>query len=432
MTYTLLASGVVGEPGPTYASPYTDPFGNAATAILSDGSFFVANWVEDFRPGNLDYGVLRLWRLDKTMVELGRADITWPVPAAGTENVPHPYAIGIGGMKVLLIRSLYRSVGTIYGTFIVDCSGNVPVVGPEVSFDGSNQPTYGGSDSPISTYDQGTDRVLVACWSPTVGNLLQVFRGSTGVLLSEHFPGATRSNIGLHMDPADHTKFTLSTDRSQHLFTIALDGLTGSYDGAPEGYTTSDWIVAATSPYVKSGLIVEVSGSPMNSIHYRDLAGADLVPAVPESTDGYTVMWQGWGSLGARQEHGLYYYEMGHSNTTAPYYENSNEGRLVAIDNSGATPVMEVLALPYFGVPPVDTVTLSVGSTTISADPVSGLILIATTLLSRVYDYPVQVGGGTRQYPGSYFYTTLAWAIQGPSMTPNLTGQLLEDRVRFT
>jgi len=426
MTYTLLASGVVGESGPTFASPNTNPFGNAATAILSDGSFFVANWVEDMRPGVLDYGVLRLWRLDKTMVELGRADITWPVPAAGTENVPHPYAIGIGGMKVLLIRSLYRSVGTIYGTFIVDCSGDVPVVGPEVSFSGVNQPTYGGSDSPISIYDQGTDRVLVACY-----NLLQVFRGSTGALLSEHIPGATRSNIGLHMDPADHTKFTLSTDRSQYLFTIALDGLTGSYDGAPVGYTTSDWIVAATSPYVKSGLIVEVSGSPMSSTHYEDLAGVDLVPPSPESTDGYTEMWQGWSSLGARQEHALYYFEMSHNGVVGPYYENSNEGRLVTIDNSEPTPVMEVLALPYFGVPPVATVTLSAGSTTISADPVSGLILIATTLLSRVYDYSVALGG-TQQYPTNSLYTTLAWAIQGPSNMPNLTGQLLGDRVRFT
>jgi len=117
---------------------------------------------------------------------------------------------------------------------------------------------------------------------------------------------------------------------------------------------------------------------------------------------------------------GEYVNQMGPSITLADdsqliaYAEMTNgtwfEGRLFAVDQSVVPATMVQLSLPY----PAAGYSYVFDIALMAVDQITGIILIGATVNNS----------GT--------VSSVLWTVQGPALLPNLTGQLLDDRVRFT
>lgn len=448
-TYTVIAKAVVsqsplvtsdtdpGTPGASFS--YPAPSSPAATAVLPDGSFFVACWIEDWvvHAGDTDLGVLRLWRLSSALTVLGTVDI--PHPHEDPYGRIVPYAVTTTGMNVLLLASIVvGGDGTAVRTaWAVDCSAETPVPGPEVPT--PNAEGWQSYYALYSLYDGATDRVVLASGGP----LLQVFQGATGELLWQADATATESSfeypIGVAMDPADHTKFAVGGGDGDftYLFTAALDGASGSYDGKTVVVTPPSlaygfsWPLAAGSPYLAGGPAIldeEWDDVSDNNGIFKvfDAAGA-LVASYTESPDAGVNAIGGSATLGAGR-HLITLYET-YFRDVAYGAPGGFGARLVTVDQLATPPVVEVLDLPYFDLPPTGS-GVNAGQTVSFTDRVGsaatsqglGLVLVSATVQTKAGSYPDNV----------FMNTLMLWAIQGPSDKPNLTGQLTGVEVRFT
>lgn len=396
------------------------PYGAPANVILDDGSFFVAVW---WSSGT---DAIRMWHLGSDLSVLGTADI-----ALSGSQWPTPYAVAISGMKVLLVSQTgwdnSLRVGTAWSSWIVDCSSGEPVAGAMQAQATGYDVQYNLMGFGVCHfYDQVTDRVLIATTAAPVV-ILQVFKASTGVLLHEISSGVGSYPIGLYMDPADSTKFTLcvadgSYDAAHYAFTVALDGMSGSYDGTTVTHTGSQTPVAGGSPYLAGGGGTVVEQWPSDNFLNYYSSGPEV-----SHDEGQTGLNQ-YGSMAtlANDRDLLAINEVYDSSLGRDFYY----ARLIAVDQLAVPPVMEILDLPYAGsqftpsVAPGDYPDSPPTSETcppiISADTSSGIVLVSTTVYSYFYT------------SAPYSYSLLVWVIQGPTDKPNLKGGPLGVDVYFS
>jgi hypothetical protein len=385
-------------------------------ALLDDGTYFVASMM--YSSGTPQ--IIRMWHLASDLSVLGTADITFAL-----HQSPIPRAIAIAGNKVLLIsqaQDRYYSSGWFntrtYQSWIVDCNSLAPFpAAPTVLFTTTTTTyayDYNGSFNYV--YDRTADRVVITCRDGSYKPVLQVFTASTGVMLCEIPTGIvmTQGVVGLFMDPIDSTKFvmttatvTTSTPNSPGLwnFTVAADGLSGSYDGqttlpgAPDPPYGYQWATAVGSPYIFGGIIDNGKYYSFTGDYVGDLITSGSVvanPSIPVSSPDGKILYQ--------------YVEV----TDGAVY--SGEFWCV-VDQSATPPVLESLALPYFGIPADPGAVSSGYYPCVVANPTNGEVVAVTSIVGADVDYTTSV---------------IAWKIQGPGNKPNLSGQLLDNRVRFT
>lgn len=206
----------------TEVNQFPTYYGNAATAILSDGSIFVGvPYYETSAPATAANSLYRCWHLSKSGAVLGTTDI----PATtGTNPDPTSVAIALSGNKVLYLvtedgfAGHDRSMG-----MIVDCSGSAPSLSSYTTFGSSNCMRYnygsGGQQTAAShDYDPTSGTVIVGGQSKDStyrGNGLQVFAAgsTTPTQLTLHMGGATDYFMSLYFNPADKTRCAgVSTD----------------------------------------------------------------------------------------------------------------------------------------------------------------------------------------------------------------------------
>lgn len=426
--YSVLAtvdmfSGIPGVDG--------TPYGNPANAILSDGSYCIAVWIEE--SGNQ---LLRVYRLGKDLTVLGYADID----TGRTDAWPTPYLVALPGNKVFMVSRMgspYTPLTDTWASWIVDCSGNIPAVGPIQPMTTSLIPGY-DSGGIFDVYDQATDRIILAStegsgiWDPPM--IIQSFRASTGVLLAEALAGSASNPIGLYMNPNDSTKFKVPTKWSAAVldFTVALESSV-TYDGVT-GAISPNWPLAGGSPYLTGGGgFIRSSGwdyitSPGSSgtVEYWDYSGAVLA-SVTRPLD-YHPDEDGDAACLMSGRHLVCVYEEA---TGSGYREQPKHGLFVGVDQLADPPTIEMLELPYYGLPtplPTDppgwwdyyTTTIAEWpqAAIVTADQGSGIILVTMT----TYTCPPS---------GVEYYSLFVWVIQGPTDKPNLSGGPLGVDVYF-
>lgn len=398
MTYTLLHSLDLFSGAGSGAYPYSAP----ATAILSDGTYLIASRVDEV--SSLER--VRLWHLAANLSVLGSADIVM-----GASDSAAPYLVATG-MSAVLITRVGWTPKTFF-TYLIDCTGSAPSVGSGLAMATIYQPLY---DDGVVThvYDAATNRIALLSMSNLSPDslMLQVFNSTTGALLSEaKAAGSTYTPTGLYMDPADHTKFAAYDDHPHQIdFTVALDGSTCIFDGltAMAGIPTSGiYPGAAGSPYIAGGpgLIAEATSGAYPVNYY---AADGSVPASTAGVGGEFVNLFGPSVTLGDSKHLIAYAEM----TNGTWFE----GRLFAVDQSVPTTMVE-LSLPYpvTGVGRVYSYVFDLAL--MAVDQTTGIILIGATVQDSSFPAVISL---------------ILWAVQGPANKPNLTGQPLDDRVRFT
>jgi hypothetical protein len=339
-----------------------------------------------------------LWHLAADLSVLGSTDIV-----LGASDSAAPYLVATG-MHAVLITRVGWSPKTFF-TYLIDVTGSTPSVGSALPISTSNVPTYDYGPV-LHVYDAVTNRITLLSTSMfgTTSLMLQVFDSVTGALLGEvKASGSGQYPTGLYMDPADHTKFA-GYDETHHRlgFTVALDGLSCSFDGisAMAGIPTSGiYPGAAGSPYIAGGpgMIAELT-SGVNPVNYYAADGT--VPASAAGVGGEFV--------------NLFGPSVTLGDNLIAYAEMSNgtwfEGRLFAVDQSVVPPTMAQLSLPY----PAAGFSYVFDIALMAVDQITGIILIGASIQD------------------SGLVSLILWTVQGPALLPNLTGQLLDDRVRFT
>jgi len=387
MTYTLLHSSVlISGSGP-------NPWGPPATAILSDGTYLVASEIQDTLES------IRLWHLAADLTVLGSTDI-----AMGASDGPTPYLVATGMHAVLITRVAYSPA--TYATYLIDATGSTPSVGSALPMATSLAPNY-TSGVTAHFYDAATGRIIL------VSTVLQVFSSTSGALLGE--VSGISGPTGIYMNPADHTKFAAYDGTPQRLnFTVALDGSACSYDGnsaMADIPTSGIYPGAAGSPFIAGGpgMIAEAY-SGVYPVNYYAADGS--IPASGAGVGGeYVNLWGPFVILGD-SKHLISYAEM--DNNAGGYgVLGGFGGRLFTVDQSVVPATMAQLSLPY----PMAGYSYVFDIAHMDADQTTGIILIG----AMVYD----------RY-GTGLVNSVLWTVQGPSNAPNLTGQLLDDRVRFT
>jgi hypothetical protein len=315
-------------------------------------------------------------------------------------------------MHAVLITRVAYSPAT-YATYLIDVTGTTLTVGSVLSMATALVPQYGAS-VPFHIYDPVTGRIMLLATdgSGTDSTMLQVFSASTGALLSEaKAPGGGVTPTGLYMNPADHTKFAGFDANEQQLnFTVALDGSTCTFGGHSDMALLRGGIYpgAAGSPYITGGpgLIAEAT-SGVYPVNYYAADGT--MPASAAGVGGEYVNLFGPAVTLGDAKHLISYAEM--DNNIGGYgVLGGFEGRLFAVDQSVVPATMVQLSLSY----PTAGYSYVFDIAHMDADQTTGIILIGA-----------MVKNGT-------VVSSVLWTVQGPAMTPNLTGQLLADRVRFT
>lgn len=465
-TYTLIASKVM--------VPYTDtshlvPADKVATVVLPDGSFFVAVC---FVPWDINgTGLIRMWRLDVNLVELGTADI----PLTVATWTPIAYLLD-DSMKVVL-HNFYGGSGSMGESFIVDCAGTTPIVVESGVFNGAL--AYGGLSS-HSSIRLGNGMTLVA-----TGGGVEVWDGLVrkSVWYVETYWFDPSGSLWPHpIDPMkvavvgwrDVTSGAPSGRLGRDFWTeitVSADGMTITANRTPTppyGVTPtsigSHWYwqddrFAAGSPYLgypfaiaEGGLWVDVG--PGASAFEFQMEGLIDYTAPPAPLPEVVIGGVPGGVLPGPTTHGTYTNEVG------PMVRLS-DGKFASLQEAGlfiegtywdvysqrligtdpVTGITEVLALPYdpsfFPGGPYgggvlgnrwDTpVTLVNGSMGMAADANSGRIIVGTTLYgySEATWHSFPAGGGS-------LFCMQVWSIQGPpGERPNLNGGPLGVDVRF-
>lgn len=148
------------------------PFGPVATAVLSDGSIFVAvqmdaNWVATTDPGYNTPGFIRMWHLAPDLTVLGVHDEPWEGIVSVSGN-PAPWALAVENNKVVLVvESPYDQDRSDYG----DSTDRRFDTG--TSYDNTNPPT----DPALKMI--GTSKQVNVFNSPT--SYLQIGDGSSAM-----------------------------------------------------------------------------------------------------------------------------------------------------------------------------------------------------------------------------------------------------------
>jgi len=464
--YTLLGQASF---SPGTASTDGEGASQPSLAVLPDGTFFMAQWIETWISG-VQQGTVRMWHLSESLAVLGTVDVEHaPIPIGDPRNpystplsrAPVTYAVATTGMNVLLLVDLRTDGAHEDYACMVDCSGATPAPGSEVSI--PVHPVLDlWADPPQVICDVATDRVIILVtttvvtyatggtygqpdvsylWQPGVGwaygtaanrPAVVVFKMSTGTYLSTARVEAAYGDtgIGVAIDPTDSTKVTVTTVFPlRYDFTVSADGTTTTYigpgpviatPGAIHLYGGGRWNYpqvagAPFAPYA-GGIGTEDWPVDHNLLYWIE-NGVD-VASLSEGSDGQYTNVPGTRDSLMSGRYALTAQEWG-----AGTWPNYFGCRLYSWDQ--ASPVaVEILELPYFDVPPFVSGTgpvtvswLSSGGT-MAVDQTSGKIIVATNVVT--------------QLSPTDSFSTLVWAIQGPSNMPNLTGQLLEDRVRFT
>lgn len=419
MAYTLLAtidlfSGVAGSEN--------TPYGNPANAILSDGSFCIAVWLE-----RSTFQIVRVFHLANDLTVLGSADISF-----ASRAWPTPYLVALPGNKVFMVSRAdfsYQGPVASWCSCLIDCSGNVPTPGSLQPMATSLSCGYDAGGI-FHIYDPLTDRIIVASAGGFPSNnqntIVQVFRASTGVLLSEAQASLQRNPIGLYVNPTDSTKFKVPTKWGAAIldFTVALDGSSVTFDYASAGLNPN-WPMSGGSPYIKgNGFLTAQTGylpdniTRHSALEYWDYSGNMLASA--ERPYVNSPNWDGDSATLVDGRYLVHVYEE-EDGSVRPV---KDAGVFVGIDQFAIPPTIEVIDLPYYGIPFPQyrrTTAFWDQCAIVSADDASGIIIVAMTTYTAVGD----------GYSNVSYYSLFLWKIQGPSDKPNLNGGPLGVDVRF-
>lgn len=388
MTYTLNATRTLVQ---NVTSDPFSPFGRAVSAVMADGSFAVAVWMQCNTAGGTH--LLRVWRLSAlSLAVIGTAD--FPMAAGGSIV---GYRIGASSLVVHCQQS------GVTESWEIDCSSTTPVSKAHASTALSSNYQAGIGSDALSTLVLASGLQLMAGMQP--GNNTVAVQVWDGVIFKGQvvFDAGARTYVGgpawAKTDDANKAAFFLGVGGQEVNGYLEVDvtdsaAPTASWHGY--GYPTSDWTFGMDNPYAAAA--PRVLGEFNSALVLREATGA-LVSSAGEASNTGTN-WNGpnvsylsdrWANLCESIDYSVPY----------PYVY---AGRLVGVDPAETS--VEVLALPYADLP-AGTVSLSAGTFGLAADPISG----ATCACACV------VGAD------NVTYSVLAWSIQGPSNSPNLTGK---------
>lgn len=408
--YSVITSSVVMQA--LGSDPLVPLQTGVAGAILSDGTFVVAAGLEANASPWIYY--IRVWHLDTDLSVLGVLDI--PV---GTNGFPTPSSVALADNKVLVTSIGDYGVGNWY-SWLVDCSTATPSVVQENPYTPTvNTGMNWSKCGQRHVYDQANDKVIWAGrgYGGSQFLMLEVFKASTGEPLCRALSTVVSGFlgfIGLHMDPTDATQFTATAAGvgaggapARLVFTVALDGTSGSYDGITDVFGPgSSWDMAVGDPYVpgQDGVFGEL-WTDRGTMQCVDPLTGDVLASFDEGADttvGINTQGQLTSLVGGRH---LVSYNEQYDNTQ-PQGLNFR-GSLMCVDQLAIPPTIDLLDLNYFGQPPgVHVDSVGGGSSKIaeiSADEDSGVILVVAG---------VDASGS----PDTY--SVLAWTIQGPFIPP--------------
>jgi len=389
MTYTLTTSALL-----YHVTGSTDNVtGQAGVAMIDDGSYLVAAVIA----GATD--VVRLWRLAATdLAILGTADVAVTV----SSGYPAILLVPLPGEKALMLYGTGDSGGPV-STWVVDCGPLVPVVATPVVT--ASEAVYGAFYS-------------AAWWCRIQGFITIVGRSRTGavtniqtwtdggVLVSELVDTDGEEVAGLWVDPADPAKGVwVGGSGGHHDFTVGTDGtLTAA--------SRSAWVplLGDYALLVGSGaLMAEAwdSGAHHYVLNLQDFSGTAIGAPYAEGP-WQDLVWPSGCAFGSTRV-------VGGGPVSNDTYSLGYAYRFDALDFSVTPPAMDhlILPLPAPLVPLDGDVTGLFGQ--VGADYLTGRILTSAVHVSDNAGADLSV-----------------WLIQGPANMPNLSGQLLDNRVRFT
>jgi len=394
------------------------PYGNPANAILSDGTYCIAAWIEE--SGNQ---LIRVFHLSADLTVLGSADIDTGLVYCW----PTPYLVALPGNKVFMASRLQLRYGypTTWASWVMDCSGSVPVPGVTIPMATGYNFSYDSSGI-FDVYDQANDRIILTVTTHYPEHVLvQSFRASTGALLAEMDTGEYRSGrrvAGLYIDPNDPTKFKVPFGVPViYDFTVALDGTSITYDGVSTySGTTPDWVLAGGSPYIAGGGGFITPDSGRSTVEYWDYSGTVLASAGRAVSD-----YPNYNGDSACLKDGQYLVNVYEETdgSVGIYRTYKHHGLFVGVDQLAVPPTIELLELSFYGLPSgqyYSTTAFWDQAAMVTADQASGIILVTMTTFTAMPSYDPE------------YYSLFVWVIQGPSSKPNLSGAALGDRVRFT
>jgi len=370
----------------------------STTAVLSDGSLFMATD---------EVSILRCQRLTTALDIIGTADVV--------DDFYSYHAIALPGQKVLLVGTR----GTDHHlSRVVDCSGEVPVIGDAKTFAYSTDiPSWfqfsNYNYSPVHYRHPSSGFTVVG-----VSTYMMVW-DDDGNLKWQGIP--FNDNVvcaGVWPDPSDATKgvfayagyiagvvfgyvgYALADDGSATFTSLVQFPASGD-----PGADTPAALIA--SPYLDGPALL---GSDFNYVagryldHLLDKTGA-VIQTIDTTPYSQLVSYAGAGLGGGRM-------------VGAVDMESDLGGYQVWLAglgfSTGQPSTLEYLQLPILAPNPTDLDAM--WTPFISADGMTGLVFVSMVASS-------DTDGHSR---------LLCWVIQGPVNMPNLSGQLLDNRVRFT
>lgn len=414
--YSILDYAVLANSLDSSVEP--EPYRRSSNAILADGSVLVAAHFED-APGYAGYGFLRVWHLSPTLAVLGTLDI--PTPTGGDSSV-----MVADGSKALLALKDYASNVL---TWEIDGAGAAPTILTSASHVSIS---YGYDYFATPTVRLLNGLAVVAMgYGDGTGGVLQLFSGSA--LLSEIDIALVNDITGLwvSLTDSDHIAVTgrayasgYSDPRPSHWqeyvvsetgFVLVTDNLVAG-DPDSTGYSDSFVALASGSPFLPTPTILGIdTPDTMVTATYqvRDF-GATTTVATVLANDAGGNNGSGQFIPGLNGRYATFA-------STYTYPDPSGQGQFVAVDPTVVPPAIEILTLPVTGLahPGISTglAFIDPGDWQASYSLATGVIAISATVKTN---------------EGPNYWSVVVWLIQGPANTPDLSGRLLEDRVRFT
>jgi len=424
--YSIVTGVQLASGGIQSASEY--PYGAAPSAVLTDGSVFLAChfalWT-GFGWNSTGCG-MTIWHLSPTLDVLGSIHLDEMGYTAKT-------AVVISGSKVLLICTDF---GSGERSYVIDCSDDTPSIVSQNDNSVTSWLGYNESDTAAATCFIPSLGIVLVAVNQYYGSVdcLQSF-DENGVLLQELTVGYGYP-YEMHLSP-DKTecKFVVWNPDDYTVHVITVGGI-GSIMSVTSDVTEIDlyalydwrgrywWPIASGSPYGSHGSIVMdddaygISDTQEQSGDWSWSYGGSTMDDLGKTN--YDTIY---GHIGTMMG------ERSVSVTTATYLylgpgsweDDSAHHRFVGVDYSTYPPVREELLLRYedIGAGDISNDDPMYASPSITSDYASGRICVSSTKQTQAV------------WQGDYTARLAVWIVQGPSTGPNLSGQLLDDRVRF-